>query len=295
MKVCLVNPRLEGPYPPLGITYLSAYLKKYGQNDYEVKVIDGNCSEDIIDEIIKFGPSVVGFTALSPQINDAVALSNILKSKEPEVLQVIGGIHVSAAPEHTLGKGSFDLAIIGEGEETFKNIVDGYFEQRKARDFYLRLEGIAFLDNNKLVYNPRRKEIENLDSIPFPERPLLKMDYYLSQYLIIRGLFGNRIATVHTSRGCPYDCVFCSCNIISKKVRYFSVEYVISEVKELIDKYKIKAIFFTDDTFILNKKRVREICQRFIEEGINKKVKWEAQGRANLIDWADLGMLKLMK
>ncbi|HLD82464.1 MAG TPA: radical SAM protein [Candidatus Omnitrophota bacterium] len=121
------------------------------------------------------------------------------------------------------------------------------------------------------------------------------MNYYLSQYLLIRGLIGNRITTVHASRGCPFDCSFCSSRIVFKKVRYFSCEYVIDELKELISKFKVRAVFFTDDTFILDKKRVWDLCESLIKSGLNKRLKWEVQGRANLLNWNDLGLLRLMK
>lgn len=295
MKICLVNPKLEGPYPPLGLAYLAAYLKKYGQDKHEIKIIDGNFTKNIIDEILRFDPSLVGFTALSPQIKDTVYLSDLLKSRKPDIFQIIGGIHVSAQPEHTLRRGSFDLAVMGEGEETFKEVTEVFLNSGRDKAIRSSIKGIAFLDNGKFIINPSREEISAMDSIPMPERSLLNMDSYLSYYLIIRGLSGNRITTIHTSRGCPYDCVFCSCGIIFKKVRYFSVDYVIAEIKELIEKYNARSLFFTDDTFIINKERVRQLCLRIIAEGMNRKIRWEVQGRANLIDWQDLDLLKLMK
>ncbi len=294
-KICLVNPRLEGPYPPLGLAYLASYLRKYGQNNYEIKIIDGNCVNNVINDILRFNPSIAGFTALSPQIKDTVNLSAFLRSKRPDIFQIIGGVHVSSEPEQTLKKGSFDLAVIGEGEETFKDIVDVLIQNGKDKSFYSNINGVAFLDNAKLTVNPQREEIGILDAVPAPDRSLLNMRNYLSNYLIIRGLSGDRITTIHTSRGCPYDCIFCSCGIVFKKVRYFSVDYVISEIKELISKYRVRGLFFTDDTFIINKQRVGELCSRFINEGLNRKLKWEVQGRANLIDWQDLSLLKLMK
>lgn len=293
MRICLVNSRLEGPYPPLGLAYLASYLKKYGQFDCEIKIVDGNISHNIIKEILEFNPEIVGFTALSPQIKGAVALSRELRTRNPEIFQVIGGLHVSADPENTLRRGNFDLAVLGEGEKTFREVVESLkLGKNKA---YYGIEGIAFLEGARLVVTSPRKEIEPLDSIPFPERLLLSMKHYLAQYLVIRGLSGDKITTIHTSRGCPYDCIFCSCDIVFKKVRYFAVDYVIAEINELITKYKVKSLFFTDDTFILNKERVKDLSSMLIKEGINKHIKWEVQGRANLIDWEDLSLLKLMK
>ena len=231
-KICLVNPRLVGPYPPLGLAYLASYLKKYGSNNYEIKIIDGNCVKNISNEVLKFNPAVVGFTALSPQIKDAIDLSVFLKSRRPDIFQVIGGVHVSAEPEQTLKKGGFDLAVIGEGEETFKDVIDVFIQNGKDKSSYQNINGVALLDNAKLMISPPRDEICILDNIPVPDRSLLNMRNYLSNYLIIRGLGGDRITTIHTSRGCPYDCIFCSYGIVFKKVRYFSVDYVVYEKKD---------------------------------------------------------------
>lgn len=295
IRICLVNPKLEGPYPPLGLGYLAAYLLRYGAYKYDIKIIDGNYSNDILKDILDFSPSIVGFSALSPQIKAAVELSSVLREREPGVFQIIGGIHVSADPELTLRKGSFDLAVLGEGEKTFQEIVDSFIKYSGKTQFFLQIGGIAYLNQNSFVITPPRKEIEMLDTIPVPDRSLFNMRGYLSNYLMIRGLFGNKITTIHTSRGCPYSCIFCSCGIVFKKVRYFSIDYVVSEIKELLDKYKVKSLFFTDDTFIINKERVKKLCLRFIDEGIDKRIKWEVQGRANLIDWQDLPLLELMK
>ena len=75
-KICLVNSRLEGTYPPLGLGYLASYLEKYGRYKYEIKVVDGNYDQDIFNTIKKFNPKVIGFTGLSPQIRDVVSLSD---------------------------------------------------------------------------------------------------------------------------------------------------------------------------------------------------------------------------
>ncbi|MCX5705623.1 MAG: radical SAM protein [Candidatus Omnitrophica bacterium] len=294
-RICLVNPPLEGPYPPLGLAYLASYLKKYEQGKYILCIIDGNHSKDVVRDILAFKPDIVGFTALSPQIALTVKFSRIIRGKAPQIFQIIGGIHVSAEPEQTLRKGSFDIGILGEGEETFREVVGLVRGGRQGYEAFRSVAGLAFIKGVEFIRTPSRPEIMPLESIPVPDRSLFNMERYLSHYLVIRGLSGNRITTLHTSRGCPYDCVFCSCGIVFKKVRYFPVDYVIAEVKELIRVHKVKSLFFTDDTFIINKDRVRQICNRFIAEGINKQLKWEVQGRANLIDWQDLDLLKLMK
>lgn len=292
-RVCLVNPKLEGPYPPLGLAYIASYLREYGAHSYDIRIVDGNC-ENIYRGIEIFKPQIVGVRALSYQIKEAVSVSRWLREKDPEVLQIIGGIHVSAEPRVTLSRGMFDYAVLGEGEQTFCEIVDSYLKDGPSFEKH-KIKGIAFFNEGQFTCTEPRPEIRELRSIPYPARDLLNMRYYLSHYLLIRGLVGNRIATIHTSRGCPFRCTFCSCNIIFKTVRYAPTDYVITEIEELVEKYKAKSLFFTDDTFILNKKRVRDICNALIQTKLADKISWEVQGRAELVDWSDIELFQLMK
>lgn len=291
----MINPELEGPYPPLGIGYIASYLRKYGKDKYDIKIVDGNCCRDILREVYKFNPEIIGFTALSPQIKEAVDLSWQIKNWKKEILQVVGGIHVSAMPEETLLKGAFDIGILREGEQTFCELVDLFSRNKLSKGALEKIKGVCFKNNGAFYCTPRREEIADLDMIPPPARDLFDMKHYLSYHLLIRGLAGSRITTVMGSRGCPFDCVFCSSKIVFKGVRQFSTEYIIAEIKDLIEQYNIKAVFFTDDTFTINKERIRSFCAQFISERLSAKIKWEVQGRANLISWQDLELLQLMK
>lgn len=293
-KICLVNPKLEGPYPPLGLAYVAAYLRKYGKYEYDLKIVDANCKKDVLREILTFKPEIVGFTALSPQIMEVVRISENLRELVPGVYQIIGGTHVSAAPEMTLKRGRFNLAVLGEGEQTFCEITDAYFSGDLPAD-NLEIKGIGFLRNGRFVRTKPRPVIRDLDSIPHPARDLLDMEHYLSHYLLIRGLIGNRITTMHTSRGCPFKCTFCSSWNVFRTVRYFSAEYVVDEINELVTKYRAKFIFFTDDIFLMNKERAKIICESIIERNLADKIAWEVQTRTDLISWDDLDLLKLMK
>lgn len=295
LRVCLVNPKLEGPYPPLGIGYLASYLRKYGGHSYAIKIVDGNCCVDIFREIIGFKPDLVGFTALSPQIKEAIDLSWELKKYQKDIFQVIGGIHVSALPEETLEKAGFEVGVLGEGEETFCELVDLFAQGKLSIDALRKIEGVCFKDEGSFYRSQPRPEISKLDMIPPPDRGLFNMQHYLSYRLLVRGLTGDRITTVMGSRGCPYNCTFCSSKNVFKGVRQFSPEYIIAELKGLIKDYNVKAVFFTDDTFTINKERIRKFCNLLIDEGINRRLKWDVQGRADLINWKDLELLKLMK
>lgn len=295
VRIGLINPKMEGPYPPLGLGYIAGYLRKYGAHEYDIRIFDGNAHEDVRKGIEEFNPHIVGFTGHSPQVKEAVRLSNALREWRGGVLQVIGGVHISAVPEQTLKRGSFDIAVIGEGERAFLEIVDAYIDGAMKTDAVKKIRGTAFMEGGRMVSNERMPQIENLDEIPHPARDLFNMDYYLGLSFGVRGTVKTAVTSITSSRGCPYNCSFCGVNIVFKKVRQFSREYCISEVTELAQKFGVRALYFADDTFIVNKKGVVKFCENLIRTGLSKKISWTAQARANLIDWDDMETLKLMK
>lgn len=293
VKIGLVNPRMEGPYPPLGLGYISSYLRKYGRHSYDIRIIDGNVCKDVNAEIEAFDPEIVGITGHSPQIKQAVDISLKVRDWKKSVLQVMGGVHVSADPVNTLKRGAFDLAVLGEGEATFAEIVDRYIDGE--RESLMAIKGTAHREGEKVVLNERRPQIEDLDTIPHPARDLFNMDYYLGLSFGVRGLVRSGVTSITSTRGCPYSCSFCGVNIVFRKVRQFSRAYCLNEVEELVSKYKARALYFADDTFTANKKSVVTFCEQMIASGLSRKVIWTAQARSNLIGWNDLDMLKLMK
>ncbi len=293
LKICLVNPRMEGPYPPLGLGYIASYLRRYGSYNYDIRILDGNARDDIKKGLLDFDPHIVGFTGHSPQIKEAVVLSRLLRESKREVLQIIGGVHVSADTANTLEKGAFDLAVIGEGEKAFVEIVDTF--AGGSKEDIRGIKGVAFMEDGRIVRNERQAQIKDLDTIPFPARDLFNMNYYLGMSFGIRGLVRRGITSITSSRGCPYDCLFCGVGIVFEKVRHFSREYCIEEISELHSRFGVRGLYFADDTFIINKKSVARFCELLIKSGLAKKVSWTAQARANLIGPEDLELLRLMK
>lgn len=291
IRIALINPKMEGPYPPLGLGYIASYLRRYGRHEYDIRLFDGNVRAELRPDIEAFDPDIAGFTGHSPQALEAVRLSRELRSWKKELFQVIGGVHASADPAGTLGRGSFDLAVVGEGEETFREIVDGFAEGSAL----CGIPGTARMENGTLVMNRKRAQIDDLDRIPFPARDLFDMDHYLSLSFGVRGRVMKGVTSITSSRGCPYKCTFCGVNIVYRKVRQFSREYCLSEIEELHSRYGARALYFADDTFVTDKKAVAAFSEAMIKRGLSKKVSWTAQARANLIGWGDLPLLKLMR
>jgi len=269
MRILLVNvvdPRDSTAIPHLGVAYLASYLRKNGGYT-DIKILNS----PIDDALETFKPDLVGFSSVSQ--NYDIARAEAEKAKRAGVVTVIGGVHITLLP-HTLDK-NMDFAIIGEGEQTFLELVkhlDGKIKDRR------KIKGLAFWKDGKIVMNKPRPLIESIDSIPMPARDLLEK---------------TTMPTMFTSRGCPYKCIFCSSTHFWNTVRFHSAGYVLDEIKYLVDN-GAKHISFTDDLFIANKKRLEEIVSGIKKQGINKKVTFTMWCKANLITPETAKLLKEM-
>jgi len=298
MKILLLNPGKFSTYqPPLSLGYIASYINKYSDTKHPIQIIDENAGDLIEDELPKNEPDIIGITATTPQIIDADRIATFIKENYPQIPIILGGVHVSSIPEQTLKEfKNFDIGVVGEGELTFLELVNLYRKNSFAPKTLKNVNGVVFRNNDKTIVTRPRPLIENIDTIPFPARHLLKMrEYYLNPRSVVRG-FIKRSTQIMTSRGCPYNCVFCASHIIHRnRFRTHSPQYVIREIEHLINEYKIEALYFQDDTFSINKQRVEKICKMMIEKEINRKLIWSVQLRANLISKNDIGLLKLMK
>lgn len=278
MKLSLISLDMNGGVPPLGLAYIASYLREYSKFDNTV-IID---KEEPIKKIRKEKPDVVGISAVTGDVMKAIKLSRCIK-QQFDIPTVIGGPHISMLPL-SLPK-SFDVGVVGEGEQTMSELVGGFerFGEFKVEEL-AKIDGIAFHNGSTIKITNPRSLIMPLDTIPYPARDLLKMkDYYL-QPRNLPHMHGKITIGTHIipGRGCPYRCKFCS--NIWRGVRNFSAEYLIGEVKHLIEEYKIRNITFYDDLFIADKKRLEEFAILVEKEGIDEYVEFSSFGRTNLID-----------
>lgn len=287
LKIALVNPpitpeerygnfgKVGGFCPPLGLAYIAAVLEKEGHN---VKIIDGQVSCSFPDDILKLldvDTDIVGITATTVSIHRAMKVAKKIKEWKSDVKIVIGGPHVSAIPEKTLQTGLFDFGVIGEGETTIIELLRKIEGDGSVDD----IDSIAYLKNKKVVMTKRRELIKNLDSIPFPARHLLPdLRVYRPNAENYRRL---PTTTMITSRGCPYGCTFCDKSVFGRTFRAHSPEYVVNEMEELSDRYKMKELFLVDDTFTFNNARVFEICRLIKERKLD--ISWNCFARVDTV------------
>lgn len=271
---------------PLGLISLATYLEQKSGGEYNIRILDlyalgyenvvrkgdifiRGLSQD--DEIIKhvnlFLPEIVGisinFTSYSL---DAYNVAKLIKRTFPFVKIVLGGAHATMEADSILREHDYvDYIVRGEGEVTFYELVSTI----KNNGNISAIKGLSYKQNGVVIKNPERELIENLDDLPIPNREYVDMIKYFKTLEDVKGGFSKNIAvaSMMTSRGCPFNCIFCSTkNMWKRRWRAHSAERVAQEIEELVFKYGIKEISINDDQFILDKKRVMKICDLVIKK-----------------------------
>jgi radical SAM superfamily enzyme YgiQ (UPF0313 family) len=265
MKVALVYPQtIMGV--PYGLLYIAAVLER---NGYKPAIFnEDNGEESFIKDVVDYAPDVVGISLVTPQYPRALEIAKALKARIPSCIIVAGGVHATALPGTVLDEMSCDYVVMGEGEYVFPELC----EKIKNRQDASGIKGIACKIGDRLIINERRDFISDLDSLPFPARHLIDFERYILPPGHIRGYWFDRSTFLLTSRGCPFYCAFCACEMLYRRtVRVHSIDRIIADIKFLIDQYEVEAIQFLDDIFAINPSRMLEFCRKIRDENINLK------------------------
>jgi radical SAM superfamily enzyme YgiQ (UPF0313 family) len=222
----------------------------------------------IAEEILDNDPDLIGFTTLTMGMSSVIYVSKILK-RETATPIILGGSHPTVKPELSLRETGADVIVIGEGERTIVELAPALLEGSKLNE----VRGIAYIENSECFINERRERIKNLDQIPFPARHLLRRSDYKSE------AFGYIIS----SRGCPYNCLFCASRTIwGRQPTFRSVENVLDEIEHVCSTYGTRQFRFADDMFTLNRDRVLRFCRRLRERGL--EILFRATSRTDTVD-----------
>ena len=291
MRIALVNVQLldgNNVVAPLGVLYIAGQLERDG---HTVAVFDGDPGAfPLADEVIAWKPELVGLGFLTASSSRAYGLLKVLREKLPaEVYFMAGGVHPTIFPEPTLRLG-VDVVVTGEGEETASEVV------RRVAAGNRDMSGVAgtvcLAADGTVVDNGARALMPELADLPRPARHLIDFTPYLAPPGVIRGYSMGKVATVFSTRGCPYGCIYCgSHNIFGRKIRYRPVEDVVDEITELRNTYGVRGIYFCDDLFTLDKQWVLDFCQELTRR-LPGQIKWGCQTR---IDAVHLDILRTMK
>ncbi len=280
MKLSLIDMWERHAFPPLGLAYIASYVRKYSKHEVEI-ILYKEINKETIEKIKS--SDVIAFTSVTSKYASVIKIAEEFR-KYSTVPFIIGGAHISSMPQ-TLDK-VFDIGVMGEGEETVLELLNTNFNKNCI--------GIVYNHNCEIIVNPSRPQIEALDTIPFPARDLLDSYYFKVPHDILDNKTFAIGTTIMTSRGCPYKCVYCQAAKLWKNTRYHSSDYVVAEIKFLVDTYNVKSINFIDDLCIANKQRLEEIVEKLETIGITKKVKFHMYGRANLLNDERFSLMKRM-
>lgn len=299
MKCLLIAPPFSSVYgnfksimkygflnPPLGLCYLSASLKRAG---HQARVLDceaqGLNITKILEIVAQDRPDLIGITATSPELANALAIAAELKAKV-KIPIVFGGVHVTIFKEQLLrDHPAVDFGVVGEGEETIVELLESLDRPQN----YPAIQGLIFRDGAEIRQNPLRPLIPDLNLLPFPDRSGQPPELYFRN-VPVAGY--QTTAAFMSSRGCPCHCTYCAIEQIPgwRRVRYRSAENVVDEIEYLVRELKIQHISFNDDVLTMNRARVYDICREIHRR--NLKFTWEGLSRA---DCVDLNLLKTMR
>lgn len=285
MKILLIYPPGKTSFitPPLGLMYLAASLRKAGHQPQILDFLLEKFDKDSLFRIINQGIEIIGISAVTPLIDNAISLANLIKQKFPEKIIVFGGPHPTLLPKETLERcENIDFIVKGEGEERLNSLID-YLEGKKKEE---ELDGIALRRKGEIIELPQKKYIEDLDNLPLPARELVPIEKY-SEILESEE---KPATTLIASRGCPFHCIYCSKPIFGNIFKGRSPENILKEIEFLKEEYKIREIIFYDDIFTFNRERIIKLCQLLIEKKLN--IRWKCETRVNFIDEE---LLKVMK
>ena len=269
-KITLIEPKPPGYHvfskfklPRLGLPILGAMLKSKG---HEVRIY----CEDLaaIDYDDAFRSDLVMISTLTATAPRAYKIADLFRFRGIPV--IMGGPHPTYMPDEALGHAEF--VVRGEGERTTEEFIDRWEAGASMRD----VPGLSYVDGGQIRHNPAPRMIEDLDALPFPDLTL------------IEGHGNMCLMPVQTSRGCPFDCTFCSVTKMwGRRYRFRSTESVMEELSKLDN----RELFFYDDNFTANPARAKELLRRMRAEGI--RAKWMAQTRTDVV--RDKELLKLMQ
>jgi len=257
-----VRPRM----PPFGVAYVAACLAQIG-----VKSIlhDDNLREFSDDQLrdllkrYKGDLQAVGLTSVSTTLRQLSRVSRIVKEELPDVPIIVGGPHARLLPEDIISIPEIDVVFASEAE---LSIVE-YAQRRNVAS----IGGVMFKSGGRIMKStPEPQVVHNLDQIPFPAYDL----FNIAEYNATKGIVKRSPASyIITSRGCPYDCKFCSSKALNrsteKRIRFRSAENVVNEIEWLVKAHKVRELFFSDDMFTGNTKHLMGICEGLIKRHLD--------------------------
>lgn len=263
---------------PIGLMYLSAYLKKFIKYPIEIKLINtlvDISSQGELEKIaVDFKPDLIGIRLLSVNLDYFQKMIPMLP-KNSKI--VVGGPHVNLNPLEILNKKEINFVVLNEGEETLLELVNSIINKTD----FSQIKGLGYKKEEVTIINGPRDFIQELDKLPFPDYSLIDINRY-SKFLSYGYTFRKQ-GVILSSRGCPFNCNYCF-NFTGRKFRKRSAENVFAEIKELYEKYEIKDFFIVDDNFNIERQRCIDFFRLIINSGLKINLYFTSGLRGDLMD-----------
>lgn len=266
-------------WPPLGMLYLATILEKEG---FEVSLLDQAAKGLTIDETVKWinkeNPDIVGFSTLASSGRTAAIIAGEVRKENPKAKIVFGNYYATFNADRIMQKYPWiDMIVRSEGEITTLELA----KCLKNGESLKNISGLTFREKNRIVSTPDQPLIKDVDSLPFPDREMLDVEYHSEVAGAITA--PEKFTTVLSSRGCPFRCRFCGCQRFARGVwRARSAENTVKELRFLTS-LGYKQFLFVDDSFTVNPKRVIEICREMRKEKIDTD--WVCEGRVDICSY----------
>ncbi|MFT4524332.1 MAG: anaerobic magnesium-protoporphyrin IX monomethyl ester cyclase [Bacteroidia bacterium] len=272
------------PYPPLGILYISAFLKK---NGVDCQVFDSTFSsrEELEQKIMDERPKIIAiYSNLVTKVN-VVKLMKFIRSKEElnDTKIILGGPDITYNTHNYLNSGA-DTVVIGEGEQTMLELAEHYLNKKHVLN---EIQGLAFLESGLEIKTPPRIKMKELADLPWPDRKAIDLNKYIDVW---KDHHGQTTVSVSTQRGCPYTCKWCSTAVYGQSYRRRPAADVVNELRWIKENYNPDSIWFVDDVFTVSHKWLEEFCDLMIEADL--KLNFECITRAERLNEPVLAHLK---
>jgi radical SAM superfamily enzyme YgiQ (UPF0313 family) len=275
VQPCIPHVKAYEAVPPLSLLILAAAVRSTtGITPQIVDLTTSPAGDDSeLVAALAASPAIVGFSTMTVMVPETLRLARLVKRCSPTSVVVVGGVHATLAPLDIISEPAVDFVLRGECDDSFPQLVAALLEGRAPTGLagLVAHPGEAANRGGAIV-------LRDLDRLPFPAFDLLDLGRYQQPVAIV------------TSRGCPYDCVYCSAGEISgRSWRAFSVDRVLDDIERLIAEYGVRRINFADDVFTLSEKRVRAVCESILRRGI--EIRWSCLARPDRVNASLLALM----
>lgn len=265
-----------GIFPSLSLGGLAAWVRQHG---FQVKLIDLHVEniypKDAADRVREWDPHIVALTAKTLGWPAVIEIAQMVREAAPNAKVVVGGPHLSIYAKESMTWPCFDVAVVGDGEETFLDLCQQVAGGATVDELAGTPGTVVRKSDGEIVQGGPRAIPKDIDRYPMTAWDLMPLGDYHCLTLL------KPFATMVTTRGCPWHCGYCS-QVYSERLRFRSVELVVEEMQYLVDHYGIREIVFFDETFTIGKKRMHKLADEILRRNI--KVKFNIRARVDTVD-----------